>query len=211
MRDKEPYRRILGIEAPWEVSEIELDIKAGEVKVHVEQKPGTKQRCPQCGAGCPGYDKQRRQWRHLHLPTQDATGGGAAPGMQCVEHGVVSVRVPWAEPGRRVFSRRRRHPRRVRREPSTSPNTSSYATKTISSEKLCSMNVRPARPIASRSAGASANMCRIASASDPTSRGRHSKPVSPAINASRQPGASVAITGRAQAAASSSARGMPSR
>jgi len=69
MRDKELYRRILGIEAPWKVSEIELDIEAGEVKVHVEQKPGIKQRCPHCGLSCPGYDKRRRQWWWWHLDT----------------------------------------------------------------------------------------------------------------------------------------------
>jgi transposase len=65
MREKELYRRILGIQTPWEVPEIELDMKAGEVKVYVEQKLGTKQRCPRCGARCPGYDRHRRQWRHL--------------------------------------------------------------------------------------------------------------------------------------------------
>ena len=30
MRDKELYTQILGIQAPWEVSDIELDLKAGE-------------------------------------------------------------------------------------------------------------------------------------------------------------------------------------
>jgi len=99
MRDKELYRRILGIEAPWEVSEIELDIKAGEVKVHVEPRPGAKQRCPQCGVSCPGYDKRRRQWRHLDTCQLKTLLVAELPRVQCVEHGVVSVRVPWAEPG----------------------------------------------------------------------------------------------------------------
>jgi hypothetical protein len=31
MRDKEPYRRILGIQAPWEVFGIKPDLKAGEI------------------------------------------------------------------------------------------------------------------------------------------------------------------------------------
>ena len=99
MRDKELYRRILGIEAPWEVSEIELDIKAGEVKVHVEPRPGAKQRCPQCGAGCPGYDRRRRQWRHLDTCQLKTLLVAELPRVRCAEHGVVSVRVPWAEPG----------------------------------------------------------------------------------------------------------------
>ena len=44
-----------GIRTPWEVAEIEPDIKAGAVKAHVEPKPGAKQTYPKCGAGCPGY------------------------------------------------------------------------------------------------------------------------------------------------------------
>ena len=76
MRNKELYRRILGIRTPWEVSEIELDLKAGEVKVYVEPRPGVKQRCPQCGLSCPGYDRCRRQWRHLDTCQLKTLPGG---------------------------------------------------------------------------------------------------------------------------------------
>ncbi len=99
MRDKELYTQILGIQAPWEVSDIELDLKAGEVKVYVEQKPGTKQSCPKCGASCPGYDKRRRQWRHLDTCQLKTLLVADLPRVQCAEHGVVSVHVPWSEPG----------------------------------------------------------------------------------------------------------------
>jgi transposase len=99
MRDKELYTQILGIQTPWEVSEIELDLKAGEVKVYVEQKPGTKQACPKCGASCPGYDKRRRQWRHLDTCQLKTLLVADLPRVQCAEHGVVSVHVPWSEPG----------------------------------------------------------------------------------------------------------------
>ncbi len=99
MRDKELYTQILGIQAPWEVSDIELDLKAGEVKVYVEQKPGTKQACPKCGASCPGYDKRRRQWRHLDTCQLKTLLVADLPRVECAEHGVVSVHVPWSEPG----------------------------------------------------------------------------------------------------------------
>ena len=94
MRDKELYKRILGIQAPWEVSEIELDLKAGEVKVYVEQKPGAKRACPKCGASCPGYDQRRRQWRHLDTCQLKTLLVAELPRIRCAEHGVVSVRVP---------------------------------------------------------------------------------------------------------------------
>lgn len=58
MRDKELYKQILGIQNPWEVTEVELSVDAGEVTVHVGQEAGTQQRCPQCGRPCSGYDKR---------------------------------------------------------------------------------------------------------------------------------------------------------
>ena len=99
MRDKELYTQILGIQAPWKVSDIELDLKAGEVKVYVDQKPGTNLACPKCGTRCPGYDKRRRQWRHLDTCQLKTLLVAELPRVQCAEHGVVSVHVPWSEPG----------------------------------------------------------------------------------------------------------------
>ena len=37
MRDKELYARILDIEAPWRVADVELNVQQGEVVVHVER------------------------------------------------------------------------------------------------------------------------------------------------------------------------------
>ncbi len=99
MRDKELYTQILGIQTPWKVSDIELDLKAGEVKVYVKQKSGVKQKCPKCGASCPGYDKRRRQWRHLDTCQLKTLLVADLPRVQCAEHGIVSVHVPWSEPG----------------------------------------------------------------------------------------------------------------
>ena len=36
MRDKDLYARILNIEAPWRVADVELNLQQGEVVVHVE-------------------------------------------------------------------------------------------------------------------------------------------------------------------------------
>lgn len=99
MKDKELYSKILGIQAPWKVIDIELDLKAGEVKVYVAQKDGAKQACPKCGACCPGYDKRQRQWRHLDTCQLKTILVADLPRMQCSEHGVISAHVPWAEPG----------------------------------------------------------------------------------------------------------------
>ena len=66
MQDRERYRRILGIEAPWHVDAVELKLEAGEVHVHLAHRDGRDWPCPECGTGCKLYDHQsERRWRHL--------------------------------------------------------------------------------------------------------------------------------------------------
>ncbi|WP_201344986.1 ISL3 family transposase [Thiohalobacter sp. COW1] len=55
--------------------------------------------CPQCGRTSPGYDSRRRQWRHLDTCQYKTVLEAEVPRVQCAEHGVVTVAVPWAEPG----------------------------------------------------------------------------------------------------------------
>ena len=99
MRDKELYTQILGIRSPWQVSEIDLSVQVGEVKVYVEQAAGAEQRCPKCGEVCPGYDRRQRSWRHLDTCQFKTILVADVPRVKCSEHGVVTVAVPWAEPG----------------------------------------------------------------------------------------------------------------
>jgi len=99
MRDKELYTQILGIRSPWQVSEVDLSVQAGEVKVYVEQEPGAEQQCPKCGKVSPGYDRRQRSWRHLDTCQFKTILVADVPRVKCSEHGVVTVTVPWAEPG----------------------------------------------------------------------------------------------------------------
>ena len=48
MRDRELYAKILGIEEPWKVVDVELDLEGGEVAVYVVHDGG-KLMCPECG------------------------------------------------------------------------------------------------------------------------------------------------------------------
>lgn len=99
MRDKDLYAQILGIKSPWQVSSVELELSAGEVTVHVEQEKGAKQSCPTCGEISPGYDSRTRRWRHLDTCQYKTILVADVPRVKCKEHGVISVSVPWAEPG----------------------------------------------------------------------------------------------------------------
>lgn len=99
MRDKDLYAQILGIKSPWQVSRVELAMSQGEVTVHVEQKRGVKQPCPVCGKVSPGYDSRPRRWRHLDTCQYKTFLAADVPRVKCEEHGVITVSVPWAEPG----------------------------------------------------------------------------------------------------------------
>ena len=99
MRDKDLYAQILGIKSPWQVAGVELDVSAGEVTVQVEQEAGVKSCCPSCGKAAPGYDSRRRRWRHLDTCQYKTILVADVPRVKCEEHGVVTVSVPWAEPG----------------------------------------------------------------------------------------------------------------
>ena len=56
MRDKDLYARILNIEAPWRVADVELNLQQGEVVVHVEHD-GKALNCPECGQPARRYDR----------------------------------------------------------------------------------------------------------------------------------------------------------
>jgi transposase len=99
MRDKDLYAQILGIESPWQVIEVELKSAENEVIVHVAPKAGSKHCCPTCGEDSAGYDARPRRWRHLDTCQYKTILVADVPRVTCKEHGVVTVSVPWAEPG----------------------------------------------------------------------------------------------------------------
>jgi len=99
MRDKDLYAQILGIKSPWQVASVELDVTEGEVTVEVERDAGRRACCPTCGKESPGYDSRRRRWRHLDTCQYKTILVADVPRVKCEDHGVVTVSVPWAEPG----------------------------------------------------------------------------------------------------------------
>jgi transposase len=100
MHDRELYRRILGIEAPWVVKEVELNEPKQEVHVVVGHG-GSCLRCPECDVKCAGYDHRQRRWRHLDTCQFRTILVANVPRVNCPEHGMRSISVPWAEPGSR--------------------------------------------------------------------------------------------------------------
>ena len=99
MQDTELYRQILGITAPWSVSEVKLDVAVQRVDVWVTHAEGVRFACPTCGTELPGYDHaESRSWRHLDTCHFQTFLHAQTPRVQCPTHGIVQARVPWAEP-----------------------------------------------------------------------------------------------------------------
>jgi len=102
MQDRELYRQILGIETPWFVDRVELKLAEGEVHVYVDHHDQLNWLCPECGVGGKLYDHQpERSWRHLDTCQYRTILHAKPPRMECREHGVRVIGLPWSEPSSR--------------------------------------------------------------------------------------------------------------
>ena len=99
MRDTDLYAQILGVRAPWKVTDVSLRLADGEVEVLVEHDGGSALSCPECGSASSGYDSRRRRWRHLPTCQYRTILVADVPRVRCPQHGVKTIRVPWSEPG----------------------------------------------------------------------------------------------------------------
>ena len=102
MQDTDLYQQILGLQEPWEVKAVALNMEQAEVVVTVEHPSGTKFCCPQCDRDLGCYDHAPpRRWRHLDSCQFKTLLECSVPRVECPEHGVKQVAVPWASPGSR--------------------------------------------------------------------------------------------------------------
>ena len=102
MHETEFYQQILGLKPPWEVADVKLDTAAQQVDIYVEHADGIKFCCPECGNELACYDHApERRWRHLDTMQFRTILRAAPPRVNCPEHGVKQVSLPWAEKGSR--------------------------------------------------------------------------------------------------------------
>lgn len=98
MQDRQLYAKILGVEMPWKVTDVELELGQGEVRVHVVHD-GSRLCCPTCEKPARGYDTRKRRWRHLPTCQYRTILIADVPRVECAECGVKQIDVPWSEPG----------------------------------------------------------------------------------------------------------------
>jgi transposase len=99
VRDTELYRHLLGLVEPWAVSRVEMVIENKQVDVWAEHPRRTRFTCPECERDLPVYDhSEERSWRHLDSCAFLTYLHARPPRVECPEHGVRQVSLPWAEP-----------------------------------------------------------------------------------------------------------------
>jgi transposase len=104
MRDLELYRHLLGIDSPWTVTRVELNVPQQRVDVWAGHDERARWSCPECATSAPLYDHgDERVWRHLDSCQFRTLLHARPPRVQCPTHGVRQVRLPWAE-GRSRFT-----------------------------------------------------------------------------------------------------------
>jgi len=99
LQDTALYQYLLGLTSPWTVSRVNLDVKTQRVDVWAEHPQSASWECPQCAKKLGLYDHaEERTWRHLDSCQFQTHLHARIPRVECDEHGVVQVKVPWAEP-----------------------------------------------------------------------------------------------------------------
>lgn len=98
MKDTDFYQQILGLEEPWEVESVALDIGGRSVEVRIGYPKGTLW-ASEAGERLPCHDHVERKWRHLDTCGFETLLSCRVPRVRTAEGKVETVPVPWA--GRR--------------------------------------------------------------------------------------------------------------
>lgn len=93
---EEHYSQLLGINSPWEIFQVKLEVNEHRVDIDIEYTDVEGQ-CPECHAVCPRHDvREKRNWRHLDTMQFATYLHCEVPRIRCERHGVKTVTVPWA-------------------------------------------------------------------------------------------------------------------
>jgi transposase len=93
------YAQLLGIGSPWEVKTVELKLGDKKVEIELGWQWGAAAQCPECGVECSIHDcAPERTWRHLDTMQFMTVIRARVPRSNCPEHGVKTMKVPWAAP-----------------------------------------------------------------------------------------------------------------
>lgn len=103
MEANELFTAGLGLKAPWRLSGHRLDQGKHPHELHLEvvADRGASFPCADCGKACKAHDFESFTWRHLNFFQHHCYVTARVPRVDCPDHGVKRVVVPWARAGNR--------------------------------------------------------------------------------------------------------------
>ncbi len=103
MTGNRAYEAALGIQKPWSIAStaFSMNEESGrmEMHIHVDFLPGSEFPCPVCGNNRKSYDTHEKVWRHLNFFQYRCYIHARVPRIECAEHGIKTVSVPWGREG----------------------------------------------------------------------------------------------------------------
>ena len=96
---EELFRLALGVAEPWRVVKIAFSDEQHRLDLWLDFPPGSRFPCPACGQAAGAHDTTEREWRHLNFFQHQTFLHARQPRIECPEHGVKTIEVPWARPG----------------------------------------------------------------------------------------------------------------
>jgi len=90
------YALLLGLGEEWAVTGVDLDMAGKQLHIHVAYRKKSAI-CPRCGVLAGLHDSQpERTWRHLDTMQFETLIHARTPRVDCPEHGVQVIELPWA-------------------------------------------------------------------------------------------------------------------
>ena len=98
MEAKDVFSLGLGLSEPWKLSGQRLDVEKRPNELHLEvvADRGALFPCPECQRACKAHDFASFTWQHLNFFQHHCFITARVPRVDCPDHGVKRVTVPWA-------------------------------------------------------------------------------------------------------------------
>ena len=91
------FQAALGLSDPWQVTGVEFDAERKRLDLRVDFPRGATFCCPECDrGGLKARDTEGKTWRHLDFFQHQAYLSARVPRVECPEHKVRQVALPWA-------------------------------------------------------------------------------------------------------------------
>jgi transposase len=94
VKGSEFYQQVLGLQSPWKVEQVELDMAAQRVVAHVGLEPGTKWGDPVTQGPAHVHQWRQRTWRHLNTCQFETVISARVPSVKYAYGRVEEVAVP---------------------------------------------------------------------------------------------------------------------